>query len=301
MDAVGLEERAASFTKRSVKGESKLILLFTAIKMVDLTTLEGADTENKVRQLCHKACYPISKNLQCELNEKLPGRVVPSVAAVCVYPRWVKVAADSLKNESVNIASVATAFPSGQLDLRIKLQDVKSALESGADEIDMVIDRGAFFQGKYQIVFDEIVAVKELCAKYDAHLKVILETGELGSYDNIRLASDLSMLAGADFIKTSTGKIKPAATLSSTLVMLEAIRDYYQNFGVMVGMKPAGGIANSKLALHYLCMLQETLGEAWMTPKMFRFGASRLLNDLLRQVFKQASGEYYYDKVFSVD
>ncbi len=300
IDQVGVEERAASFTKRSIKTQSKLDALYLALSMIDLTTLEGADTPGKVQQLCGKAIHPLSAEIEKQLKIYPHYKKIPSVAAVCVYPEQLKVAAACLKGSGVELASVSTAFPSGQLDLKLKLADVKKCIADGATEIDMVIDRGAFLRGDYQKVFDEIVAVKDLCQD-KAHLKVILETGELKTYDKVRTASWLAMEAGADFIKTSTGKVTPAATLPVTLVMLQAIADFYQEYGVMVGMKPAGGIRNSKTALHYLCMINEVLGDAWLTPKWFRFGASALLNDLLKQIFKQYTGHYYDDDLFSLD
>jgi deoxyribose-phosphate aldolase len=241
-----------------------------------------------VKQLCYKAMHP---------HDALPG--VPQVAAVCVYPTMVRTARKALKGSKINIASVATAFPSGLAPLKVKLDDTRFAVSEGADEIDMVISRGKFLQGDFNFVFDEIAAVKEACGK--AHLKVILETGELSTLDNVRRASDLAIRAGADFIKTSTGKVQPAATMPVTLVMLEAIRDYYYETGVMIGMKPAGGIATSKLALHYLVMVQETLGEAWMNPTWFRFGASKLANDILMQLVKEQTGVYQSLNYFSND
>ncbi len=256
--------------------------------MIDLTTLEGQDTPGKVRQLCQKAIH---------LHDALPD--LPHVAAVCVYPTMVGVAKEALEGRDINIASVATAFPSGQAPLSVKLDDTRMAVESGATEIDMVISRGEFLAGQYGHVFDEIVAVKDACG--DAHLKVILETGELGTLDRVRRASVLAMHAGADFIKTSTGKIQPAATMQVTLVMLQAIRDYYYETGRMVGMKPAGGISSAKLAVHYLVMLRETLGNAWMTPEWFRFGASSLANDVLMQLQKQKTGVYQSADYFSKD
>ena len=256
--------------------------------MIDLTTLEGQDTPGKVRQLCQKAIH---------LHDAMPG--LPHVAAVCVYPTMVGIAKDTLKGRDINIASVATAFPSGQAPLSVKLDDTRMAVDAGATEIDMVISRGAFLAGNYGLVFDEIVAIKEACG--DTHLKVILETGELGTLDRVRRASDLAMHAGADFIKTSTGKIQPAATMQVTLVMLQAIRDYFYATGRMVGMKPAGGISKAKLAVHYLVMLRETLGNAWMSPEWFRFGASSLANDVLMQLRKQATGVYQSADYFSKD
>lgn len=274
IDQVGVEERAARFTKRSIKKESKLMGLKMVLNMIDLTTLEGKDSPGKVEQLCYKALH---------LHDALPD--VPTVAAVCVYPSMVAIARKALGNAPVKVASVATAFPSGQSSREIKLADTKLAVEAGADEIDMVISRGKFLSGEYAFVFDEISAIKEACGK--ARLKVILETGELVTYDNVRKASDIAMHAGADFIKTSTGKIQPAATMPVTLVMLEAIRDFYLSTGKMIGMKPAGGISKSKLAIHYLVMLHETLGGAWMTNEWFRFGASSLANDVLMQLAKE--------------
>ncbi|RYE16247.1 MAG: deoxyribose-phosphate aldolase [Sphingobacteriales bacterium] len=288
IDQVGIEERAARFTKRSLKSETKLNGLLLTLNMIDLTTLEGKDSEGKVKQLCYKAVH---------LHDAYPG--LPTVAAVCVYPSMVATAKRALGDAGVKVASVATAFPSGQAPRNIKLNDVKFAVQQGADEIDMVISRGKFLEGEYNFVFDEIAAVKEACG--DARLKVILETGELVTYDKVRRASDIAMYAGADFIKTSTGKISPAATMPVTLVMLEAIREFYYKTGKMVGMKPAGGISKSKLALHYLVMLNETLGENWMNNQWFRFGASSLANDVLMQVMKQTTGVYQGKDYFSVD
>jgi len=256
--------------------------------MIDLTTLEGKDTDGKVKQLCYKAMH---------LHDAWPG--LPTVAAVCVYPSMVKVAKKALGDSGVNVASVATAFPSGQAPKDVKIRDTKYAVEQGADEVDMVISRGKFHAGEYNFVFDEIAAIKEACG--EARLKVILETGELGTMDKVRRASDIAMHAGADFIKTSTGKIQPAATMPVTLVMLEAIRDFYYKTGRMVGMKPAGGISKSKLALHYLVMLKETLGEEWMNNHWFRFGASSLANDVLMQIMKEQTGVYQAANYFSVD
>jgi deoxyribose-phosphate aldolase len=285
---VGIEERAARFTKRSIKKESKLNGLLLALNMIDLTTLEGKDTDGKVKQLCYKAQH---------LHDAYPG--LPTVAAICVYPSMVKVAKQALGNSGIKVASVATAFPSGQSTRDVKIRDTKYAVANGADEVDMVISRGKFLMGEYNFVFDEIAAVKEACGH--ARLKVILETGELGSYDKVRRASDIAMYAGADFIKTSTGKISPAATLPVTLVMLEAIRDFYYETGKMIAMKPAGGISKSKLALHYLVMLKEVLGEAWMNNEWFRFGASSLANDLLMQIVKEKTGVYQSKDYFSID
>ena len=288
VDAVGVDERVARFTSRSIKTESKVEALKLVLSMIDLTTLEGQDTPGKVRQLCQKAVH---------LHDAMPG--LPHVAAVCVYPTMVGVARRALEGRDIAVASVATAFPSGQASLKVKLDDTRTAVEAGANEIDMVISRGEFLAGQYARVFDEIVAVTEACG--DAHLKVILETGELGTLDRVRRASVLAMHAGADFIKTSTGKIQPAATMQVTLVMLQAIRDYYFETGRRVGMKPAGGISNAKLAVHYLVMLRETLGNAWMTPEWFRFGASSLANDVLMQLRKQATGVYQSADYFSKD
>lgn len=288
IDQVGVEERCARFKTRSIKSSSKVDALKLALSMIDLTTLEGKDSEGKVKQLCYKAMHP---------HDSFPG--VPQVAAVCVYPTLVKTAKTALKGSNINVASVATAFPSGLAPLQVKIDDTKYAVEEGADEVDMVISRGRFLQGDYNFVFDEIAAIKEACGK--AHLKVILETGELSTLDNVRKASDLAIMAGADFIKTSTGKIQPAATMPVTLVMLEAIKDHYYATGKMVGMKPAGGIANSKLALHYLVMVKETLGAAWLSPEWFRFGASRLANDILMQLVKQETGVYQSLDYFSND
>jgi len=287
IDQVGLVERANRFKTRSIKKEAKIIGLKMALNMIDLTTLEGKDTEGKVQQLCYKAMHPDDK-----LN-------VPTVAAVCVYPNMVQTAKKALQNSTVKIAAVATAFPSGMSNLKIKLEDTKMAIDSGADEVDMVISRGKFHQGEYQFVYDEIATIKEACGK--ARLKVILETGELGTVDNVRKASDIAIYAGADFIKTSTGKIAPAATMPVTLLMLEAIRDYYYETGKMAGMKPAGGISDSKTALQYLVMLRETLGQSWMTNEWFRFGASRLANDILMQLRKQETGVYQSADYFSKD
>lgn len=288
VDQVGIEERAARVTKRSIKSASKLNGLLLALNMIDLTTLEGKDTDGKVKQLCYKAQH---------LHDAYPG--LPTVAAVCVYPSMVKTAKQALGNSGIKVASVATAFPSGQSTRDVKIRDTKYAVANGADEVDMVISRGKFLMGEYNFVFDEIAAVKEACGS--ARLKVILETGELGSYDKVRRASDIAMYAGADFIKTSTGKISPAATLPVTLVMLEAIRDFYYETGKMIAMKPAGGISKSKLALHYLVMLKEVLGEAWMNNEWFRFGASSLANDLLMQIVKEKTGVYQSKDYFSID
>jgi len=288
IDQVGIEERASRFTKRSIKNEAKLNGLKLVLNMIDLTTLEGKDTEGKVKQMCYKAMH---------LHDAYAG--LPAVAAVCVYPSMVKTAKKAVEGSGIKVASVATAFPSGQAAREVKLRDTKYAVSQGADEIDMVISRGKFHEGEYNFVFDEIAAVKEACG--DARLKVILETGELGTFDKVRRASDIAMYAGADFIKTSTGKIQPAATMPVTLVMLEAIRDFYYDTGKMIGMKPAGGISKSKLALHYLVMLKETLGDAWMNNEWFRFGASSLANDVLMQIVKLETGVYQAANYFSVD
>jgi len=288
IDQVGIEERASRFTKRSIQNEAKLNGLKLVLNMIDLTTLEGKDTEGKVKQMCYKAMH---------LHDAYAG--LPAVAAVCVYPSMVKTAKKAVEGSGIKVASVATAFPSGQAAREVKLRDTKYAVSQGADEIDMVISRGKFHEGEYNFVFDEIAAVKEACG--DARLKVILETGELGTFDKVRRASDIAMYAGADFIKTSTGKIQPAATMPVTLVMLEAIRDFYYDTGKMIGMKPAGGISKSKLALHYLVMLKETLGDAWMNNEWFRFGASSLANDVLMQIVKLETGVYQAANYFSVD
>jgi len=287
IDQVMTEERAASFTKRSIKSAAKLEGLKLALSMMDLTTLEGKDTPGKVQHLCRKAIAPMDASYD-----------VPSCAAVCVYPNLVRAAKQFTKGSTVKVASVATAFPSGLMPLAVKLDDVRMAVEDGADEIDMVIDRGAFLRGAYRQVFDEIVAVKAACGA--AHLKVILETGELESYDNVRLASDLAMRAGADFIKTSTGKAAVNATLPVTLVMLEAIRDYFYETGIRIGMKPAGGIKTAKESLAYLVLLKETLGSDWMTPDLFRFGASTLANDVLMQIARLKDGRYQSPDYFSL-
>lgn len=288
VDQVGIEERASRFTKRSIKNESKVNGLKLALNMIDLTTLEGKDTDGKVKQLCYKAQH---------LHDAYPG--LPTVAAICVYPSMVKTAKDALGNSGIKVASVATAFPSGQAPRDIKIRDTKFAVQNGADEVDMVISRGKFLQGEYNFVFDEIAAIKEACG--EARLKVILETGELVTYDKVRKASDIAMYAGADFIKTSTGKISPAATMPVTLVMLEAIRDFYYRTGKKIAMKPAGGISKAKLALHYLVMLNEVLGEGWMNNEWFRFGASSLANDILMQLMKQKTGVYQSANYFSID
>jgi deoxyribose-phosphate aldolase len=288
VDQVGVVERASRFTKRSIKTTAKIQGLKMVLSMIDLTTLEGMDTPGKVKQLCYKARH---------LHDAVDG--LPPVAAVCVYPNFVALAKQEVGASGIKVASVATAFPSGNSSLALKLDDVRMAVEQGADEIDMVISRGKFHAGDYQYVYDEIVAVQEACG--DARLKTILETGELGTLDNVRRASDIAIAAGADFIKTSTGKISPAATMPVTLVMLEAIRDHYLKTGEMVGMKPAGGISKAKLALHYLIMVKETLGPEWLTNEWFRFGASSLANDVLMQYVKQATGAYQSADYFSID
>ena len=288
VDQVAVEERAASLGKRSLKKGAKVAGLKLAVRMMDLTTLEGKDTAGKVRQMCRKALSPLDSD----------GSIGPC-AAVCVYPNLVATAKRALAGSSVKVASVATAFPSGQSPLDVKLQDVRRAVELGADEIDMVIDRGAMLSGDYAKVFDEIAATKEACGS--AHLKVILETGELGSYDVVRKASEIGIAAGGDFIKTSTGKVQPAATPAVTLVMLEAIRDHYYATGRRIGMKPAGGVRTAKQSLHYLVLVKETLGDAWLTPDLFRFGASALLNDVLMQLEKERTGVYQASEDFSKD
>jgi deoxyribose-phosphate aldolase len=288
VDKVGIEARAAALGTRSVKTTSKAQAIDLAIRMVDLTTLEGADTPGKVRALSAKALRPDPADPTC-----------PPVAAVCVYPAMVPTAAAVLAGSGVHLASVATAFPSGQAPLEVKLADTREAVAGGADEIDMVISRGAFLAGDYGKVFDEIVAVKE--AAGPAHLKVILETGELGTYDNVRRASWLAMLAGADFIKTSTGKVAVNATPPVTLLMLEAVRDFRERYGRQVGVKPAGGIRTTKDAIKYLVMINETCGDDWLSPDWFRFGASSLLNDLLMQRTKLTSGHYAGPDYFTLD
>ena len=289
IDKVGIEDRINRITKRSLKRESKLKGLEMILSMIDLTTLEGMDTVKKVEQLCYKATH---------LHNQIPN--LPNVAAVCVYPNMVRTASNALKGSDVLVASVATAFPSGNSTLPIKINDTKEAIENGANEVDMVISRGKFHSGEYNYVFDEIAAIKDVCGE-NSRLKVILETGELGDYDHIRMASEIAINAGADFIKTSTGKISPAATLPITLVMLEAIKDHYYKTGKMVGMKPAGGISNAKLALQYLMLVKETLGNLWLDKHWFRFGASSLANDVLMQIAKQKTGFYQSNNYFSKD
>lgn len=288
VDKVGVEERVARFQTRSIKNESKRQGLRMALNMIDLTTLEGKDTPGKVKQMCYKAAH---------LHDQFPG--LPTVAAVCVFPSMVGIAKKEVGSTGVKVASVSTAFPAGQAPLDVKLMDTRYAVEQGADEIDMVISRGKFLSGEYAYVFDEIAAIKEACGK--ARLKVILETGELATLDNVRKASDLAIHAGADFIKTSTGKIQPAATMQVTFTMLMAIRDHFDKTGKMVGMKPAGGISTAKLALHNLVMVKEILGDTWLSNEWFRFGASSLANDVLMQILKTESGVYQSSDYFSID
>jgi deoxyribose-phosphate aldolase len=288
VDQVGVEARAAGLATRSIKTTAKQFALDLAISMVDLTTLEGQDTPGKVRALCAKGRRPDPTDPTC-----------PAVAAICVYGDLVEAAVEALAGSDVKVAAVATAFPSGRAPLDVKLDDVRAAVDAGADEIDMVIDRGAFLAGRYLDVHDEIVATREACG--DAHLKVILETGELATYDNVRRASWLAMLAGGDVIKTSTGKVSPAATLPVTLVMLEAVRDFRAQTGRLVGVKAAGGIRNAKDAVRYLVVVNETCGDDWLTPDAFRFGASSLLNDLLMQRQKLATGRYAGPDYFTLD
>lgn len=288
IDEVGVKERVARFCSRSIKKEAKVKGLLLTLQMMDLTTLEGMDTPGKVRQLCTKAAH---------LHDIFPG--LPSVAAVCVYPTLVATAKETLLGTKIQVASVATGFPSGQTDIESRIAETKMAVEAGADEIDMVISRGKFLCGQFSEVADEISLIKEACGR--AHLKVILETGELRTLENVRRASDLAIAAGADFIKTSTGKVQPAATMEVTLVMLQAIRDHYLETGRKIGMKPAGGINTAKQALHYLVMVKETLGNDWLTPDLFRFGASRLANDVLMQLEKERTGRYQSLDYFSMD
>ncbi len=287
-DTVGVLERVDRFCKRSIKKSSKVEGLKLALSMIDLTTLEGKDTPGKVKQLCYKALH---------LHEQLDD--IPNVAAVCVYPTYVKIAKKALAGSDIQVASVATAFPSGQSSRNTKILDTQFAVEQGADEIDMVISRGEFLAGEYNFVYDEIASIKEACG--EAHLKVILETGELDTLDNVRKASEIAMYAGADFIKTSTGKIQPAATMPVTYVMLDAIKDFYLKTGKIIGMKPAGGISTSKIALQYLVMLNEVLGKQWMNSTYFRFGASSLANDILMQLVKSKTGYYQSANYFSKD
>jgi deoxyribose-phosphate aldolase len=288
VDAVALEERAASLAKRSIKKDAKVFALELAIRTTDLTTLEGADTPGKVAALCSKAIRPDPSD---------PN--IPSCAAICVYPNLVPTARERLQGSGVKVAAVATGFPSGQYPIQIKVADVRSAVELGADEIDMVIDRGAFLSGRYAKVYDEVVKVKEACG--DAHLKVILETGELGTYDNVRRATLLAIAGGADFVKTSTGKINPAATLPVALCMLEAVRDVHEETGRRVGFKAAGGIRQAKQAVQHLVLVHETLGPDWLTPDLYRLGASSLLNDILMQLRKEKTGVYQSPDYFTLD
>ena len=288
IDQIGTQERISKIQSRSLKGPAKLHGLRLALSMIDLTTLEGKDTPSKVRQLCYKAQH--LHGLSPEL---------PTVAAVCVYPTMVGVAKKALANSSIKVAAVSTAFPSGQAPFEVKKLDTLYALEHGADEIDMVISRGHFLAGEYNYVFDEIAAIKALCGS--ARLKVIFETGELDSLDQVRRISDLAIAAGADFIKTSTGKIQPAATFPVVLTMLGAIKDHFDKTGQMIGMKPAGGISSAKIALQHLLLVKEVLGEAWLTNEWYRFGASSLANDLLMQYQKQLTGKYQSAAYFSID
>jgi deoxyribose-phosphate aldolase len=293
VDQVGAEQRAASLSTRSIKTSAKAYALDLAISMVDLTTLEGQDTEGKVRSLAAKARQPDPSDPSC-----------PSTAAVCVYPDMVATVKDALGSSGVKVAAVATAFPSGRAAMDIKLADTQDAVDAGADEIDMVIDRGAFLAGRYLEIYEEIAQVREACARKNgesAHLKVILETGELQTYDNVRRASWLGMLAGGHFIKTSTGKVQPAATLPVTLIMLEAVRDFREATGTMIGVKPAGGIRTSKDAIKYLVTVNEVAGPDWLDPDWFRFGASTLLNDLLMQRIKLKTGRYSGPDYVTVD
>ena len=288
VDQVGANARAAMLSTRSIKTTAKAAGIDLAISMIDLTTLEGMDTASKVRTLCAKGRHP-----------DISDRTIPTVAAICVYGDMAKIAKEALAGSNVKVAAVATAFPSGRASLKVKILDTQEAVQNGADEIDMVIDRGAFLSGQYGKVFDEIQQIKIACG--DAHLKVILETGELKTYDNVKRASWLSMLAGADFIKTSTGKVQPAATLPVTLVMLQTIRDFEKITNHKIGMKPAGGIRTTKDALKYLVLVKETLSDEWLTPDLFRLGASSLLNDLLMQRKKLQSGHYHSLYYVSMD
>lgn len=302
VDEIGARERASVLASRSIKTDSKQWALKTAISMLDLTTLEGKDSEGKVYAMCQKAIQP-----------KPGDESIPHVAAICVYPNLIKFAKKALRDSGVKVASVGTAFPSGQYPLKLKIEDVKRCIADGADEIDMVISRGEFLSGDYEFVYDEIKEIKETCVnssreysdkingEHEVHLKVILETGELETFDNVRKASFIAMLAGADFIKTSTGKVQPAATLPVTLVMLEAIRDYYDETGIKIGMKPAGGIKTAKDAIAYLVLVKETVGDEWLTPDLYRLGASTVLNDLLMQIDKQKSGYYRGADYYTVD
>ena len=288
IDQVAVEARSTDLSRRSIKREAKLFALDLSVRMMDLTTLEGADTPGKVAALASKAIRPDPSDTS-----------VPSVAAVCVYPNLVQTARERVAGSGVKVASVATSFPSGQSPIDLKVAEARRVVELGADEVDMVIDRGAFLAGRYAKVYDEIVQVKE--AVGDKHLKVILETGELGTYDNVRRASLLAIAAGADFIKTSTGKLSTSATMPVTLVMLEAIRDVFEETGRRVGMKPAGGIRNAKQAVQTLVLVHETLGLDWLTPDLFRFGASSLLNDVLMQIRKEKTGRYQSPDYFTID
>ncbi len=288
VDETGAKERAASIAGRSIKKDSKVLAIKMAVSMIDLTTLEGKDSDGKVYAMCQKAIRPLDGSDE-----------IPHVAAVCVYPNLIKTAKAALAGSGVNVASVATSFPSGQSPMKFKVEEVRKVVQMGADEVDMVISRGEFLEGNYQYTYDEVKAIKEVCG--DVYLKVILETGELETFDNVRKASIIAMLAGADFIKTSTGKVQPAATLPVTLVMLEAIRDFYNETGIIIGMKPAGGIRTTKDAISYLCLVKETLGDVWLTPNLFRLGASTLLNDLLMQYKKELTGIYQSIDYFSND
>tara|TARA_B100000745_G_scaffold22895_1_gene15450 strand:- start:3296 stop:4195 length:900 start_codon:yes stop_codon:yes gene_type:complete len=288
IDQIGAQERVTRLFSRSIKKDSKVQALHLALSMIDLTTLEGKDSPGKVKQLCYKASH---------LHDSFPG--LPNVAAICVYPTMVSIAKKALEGTEINVASVATAFPSGMADMNSKLDEVKSVIDAGADEVDMVISRGKFLRGDYQYVSDEIAQVKDACG--DTHLKVILETGELVTLDNVRLASDIAMESGADFIKTSTGKVSPAATPAVVLTMLEAIRDFQTKTEKKIGMKPAGGIGKAKQAIQYLVMINETLGNDWLSPDLFRFGASSLANDVLMQIVKQSTGYYQSKDYFSID
>ena len=288
IDQVNTQARVTRLFSRSIKKESKIQALHLALSMIDLTTLEGKDSEGKVKQLCYKASH---------LHYKHPE--LPCVAAVCVYPTMVPIAKKELEGTEINVASVATAFPSGMANINAKLDEVKSVVDAGADEVDMVISRGRFLKGDYNYVSDEISLVKNACGK--VHLKVILETGELVTLDNVQMASDIAMEAGADFIKTSTGKVSPAATPPVILTMLQAIQDFQIKTGKKIGMKPAGGIGTAKEAIQYLVMIKETLGDDWLSPNLFRFGASSLANDILMQIMKQSTGQYQSKDYFSID
>ena len=288
IDQVNTQARVTRLFSRSIKKESKMQALYLALSLIDLTTLEGKDSEGKVKQLCYKASH---------LHYKHPE--LPCVAAVCVYPTMVPIAKKELEGTEINVASVATAFPSGMANINAKLDEVKSVVDAGADEVDMVISRGRFLKGDYNYVSDEISLVKNACGK--VHLKVILETGELVTLDNVQMASDIAMEAGADFIKTSTGKVSPAATPPVILTMLQAIQDFQIKTGKKIGMKPAGGIGTAKEAIQYLVMIKETLGDDWLSPNLFRFGASSLANDILMQIMKQSTGQYQSKDYFSID